>query len=215
MLNVKQKINLYLPRFQPAQLSLEIKKLLQVLAITIGVIVFTTSVLVILKYNVEQQIVEVEQEKEELAEALKLALSQIPNAIADANLIIRIAREKSVLKKKKQVRDYLYQDRIGKGENFTDLVDQLAKQTVEGIWLSKFEVLNKGEDIQLFGYAKTPKQVSKYIEMLGTQESYQGRNFQQIEIKKTNRSWNEFYISTLTKSDALEIEGSLVVGGER
>lgn len=215
MLNVKQKINLYLPRFQPAQLSLEVKKLINVLAISIGLIAFSGIVLVIAKYNLEQQIAEVEQEREELAEALKQALSQIPNAIADANLIARIAREKSVLRKKAQVRDYLYQDRIGKGENFTGLVEQLAKQTVDGIWLSKFEVLNKGEDIQLYGYAKTPKQVSKYIEMLGTQQSYQGRNFQQIEIKKTEYSWNEFYISTLTKNDLLEIEGSLVVGEER
>lgn len=182
---------------------------------TIGVIVFSSIVLVIAKYNLEQQIVGVEYEREELAEALKQALSQIPNAIADANLITRIDREKSVLRKKAQVRDYLYQDRIGKGENFTGLVEQLAKQTVDGIWLSKFEVLNKGEDIQLYGYAKTPKQVSKYIEMLGNQESYQGRNFQQIEIKRTERRWNEFYISTLTKNDVREIETSLVVEEER
>lgn len=211
MLEVKQRINLYLPRFQPAQLSAEVKKLMQVLLATIGIIVLIVSVLVFAKHSIEQQAVEMEQKKEELAEALKKVLSQIPNAIADANLINRIAREKIVLRKKRQVRDYLYQDRIGKGENFTGLVDQLAKQTVKGIWLSKFEVLNKGEDIQLFGYAKTPKQVSKYIEMLGAQEAYKGRNFQQIEIKESNNRWNEFYISTLTKDDVLEFEKTLLV----
>lgn len=214
MLEVKQNINLYLPRFQPEQLSPEVKKLFHAIIAVFSIAVFSALVLGFANYNIQQQVHEAEQDKEELAEALKQAISQIPNAIADANLINRIAREKSVLPKKRQVRDYLYQDRIGKGENFTDLVDQLAKQSVEGIWLSKFQMMNEGRDIQLFGYAKTPRQVSKYIEMLGTQESYVGRNFQQIEIKKTAHSWNEFYISTLTKEDVIAIENPLMVRGE-
>jgi hypothetical protein len=66
--------------------------------------------------------------------------------------------------------------------------------------------LNKGDDIQLFGYAKTPSQVSKYIEMLGDQNSYKGRSFQQIKIKKSIVGGNEFYISTLSLEELLLLE---------
>lgn len=214
MLEVKQKIDLYLPRFQPEKLSVEVITLFLSILVVFILSFLSGSVLFFISYNLEQQIVEAKQDQEQINEALVRAISQIPNTTADANLINRIAREKIVLRKNKQVREYLYQDRIGKGENFTDLVDQLGKQSVKGIWLSKFEIMNKGKDIQLFGYAKTPKQISKYIEMLGTQESYRGRNFQQIQINKSERKWSEFYISTLTMDDVLAIKNPLIVRGK-
>jgi Tfp pilus assembly protein PilN len=214
MLEVKQKIDLYLPRFQPEKLSVEVITLFLSILVVFILSFLSGSVLFFISYNLEQQIVEAKQDQEQINEALVRAISQMPNTTADANLINRIAREKIVLRKNKQVREYLYQDRIGKGENFTDLVDQLGKQSVKGIWLSKFEIMNKGKDIQLFGYAKTPKQISKYIEMLGTQESYRGRNFQQIQINKSERKWSEFYISTLTMDDVLAIKNPLIVRGK-
>jgi Tfp pilus assembly protein PilN len=214
MLEVKQKIDLYLPRFQPEKLSVEVRILFLSILVVFILSFLSGSVLFFINYNLEQQIVEAKQDQEQINEALVRAISQIPNTTADANLINRIAREKIVLRKNKQVREYLYQDRIGKGENFTDLVDQLGKQSVKGIWLSKFEIMNKGKDIQLFGYAKTPKQISKYIEMLGTQESYRGRNFQQIQINKSEKRWSEFYISTLTMDDVLAIKNPLIVRGK-
>jgi len=213
MLEVKQKINLYLPRFQPAKLSSEVKVLCASTLVSLLALFSLSAIIFSVNNSIKSEIVEVREEKEDLDKALTRAISKIPNAVADSNLINRIAREKIVLIKKEQVRDYLYQDRIGKGENFTNLVDQLAKQSVQGIWLSKFEILNKGKDIQLFGYVKTPNEISKYIEMLGTQEAYRGRNFQQIKIKKSDRTWSEFYISTLTRDDALDIENPQEVDG--
>lgn len=214
MLEVKQRINLYLPRFQPATLSSETKILLISISSVLGMLLVSVVILVLMKSSLEDDVQRSKQEQDELSEALTRAVSQIPNVVADLNLIKRIAREKRVLKKKQKVITYLYQNTINEGENFTGLVDQLAQQTVKGIWLEKFEILNQGEDIQLFGYAKTPKQVSKYMGMLGTQSSYEGRNFQQIQIKESDKGWNEFYISTLTLDAVLSMENPTSMEGK-
>jgi Tfp pilus assembly protein PilN len=206
MLEVKQRIDLYLPRFQPAQLSREVKILFIAIASVFGIFLVTTIVLILMKSSLENDVVIKKQEQIELNEALARAISQIPNVTADLNLINRIAREKRVFKKNQKVIAYLYQNTINEGENFTGLVDQLAQQTVKNVWLDKFQVLNQGQDVQLFGYAKTPKQVSQYMKMLGAQPSYDGRNFQQIQIKKSDNGWNEFYISTLTQEAVLAME---------
>jgi Tfp pilus assembly protein PilN len=206
MLEVKQRIDLYLPRFQPAQLSREVKILFIAIASVFGIFLVTTVVLILMKSSLENDVVIKKQEQIELNEALARAISQIPNVTADLNLINRIAREKRVFKKNQKVIAYLYQNTINEGENFTGLVDQLAQQTVKNVWLDKFQVLNQGQDVQLFGYAKTPKQVSQYMKMLGAQPSYDGRNFQQIQIKKSDNGWNEFYISTLTQEAVLAME---------
>ena len=201
MLDVKQRINLYLPRFKPAQLSAEVKKLFLSVAIVFGVVTVSITILLLMRSSMDSNLIESKKKEAELKDALARAITQIPNVTADANLVNRIAREKIVIRKKNQVIEYLYKDTISERENFTDLVDQLAQQSVKGIWLEKFEVLNRGQDIQLYGYAKAPRQVSKYIEMLGTQEAYAGRNFQQIHINKSEQGWNKFYISTLTAED--------------
>ena len=206
MLDVKQRINLYLPRFKPAQLSAEVKKLFLSVAIVFGVVTVSITILLLMRSSMDSNLIESKKKEAELKDALARAITQIPNVTADANLVNRIAREKIVIRKKNQVIEYLYKDNISERENFTDLVDQLAQQSVKGIWLEKFEVLNRGQDIQLYGYAKAPRQVSKYIEMLGTQEAYTGRNFQQININKSEQGWNKFYISTLTAEDALLLE---------
>ena len=214
MLDVKQRINLYLPRFRPAQLSEEVKRLFISVAGVFGVMLISILILLFMNSAIEKELQAGKQKKIELNEALVRAISQIPNVTADANLIHRIKREKVVIKKKNQVIEYLYKDTISERENFTDLVDQLSQQEVKGIWLERFEILNRGQDIQLFGYAKTPKQVSKYIQMLGSQEAYAGRNFQQIQITKSKRGWNKFYISTLTAEDVLLLENPEMVGVE-
>lgn len=211
MQKIKQRINLYLPRFQPAQLSNEAKKLFVVFFSVLGLFLITVAVLGLMRSFIENDIVDGRKNQDELNEALARATSQIPNVTADSNLIHRIAREKRVLNKKQKVITYLYQNTITEGENFTGLVDQLAQQTVKDIWLSKFEILNKGNDIQLFGYAKTPTQVSKYMAMLGTQLSYEGRNFQQIKIEESDAKWSEFYISTLTLDEVMAMKNPKVM----
>lgn len=214
MQQVKQRINLYLPRFQPAQLSRETKKLFIAVFSVLAVFLLVLGVVVLMKSSMAADVIQSKQDQDELNQALARAVSQIPNVTADSNLIHRITREKRVLSKKKKVITYLYQNTINEGENFTGLVDQLAQQTVKNIWLEKFEILNRGQDVQLFGYAKTPKQVSKYMAMLGTQPSYEGRNFQQIIIKKSDKGGSEFYVSTLTLKAITAIENPDVMEGK-
>lgn len=210
MTEIKQKINLYLPRFQPEKLSKETKNLFFAISSAFAILVFIIASLMIINSLVDSEIVNNQQKSEVLNKKLEQAISKIPNVTADSNLVNRIKQQKSVIKKKQQVIAYLYKDTISEGENFTSLVDQLAQQNVQGIWLNKFEILNKGNDVQLFGYAKTPSQVSKYIEMLGAQNAYQGRNFQQIKINKSAQRWNDFYISTLSLKELLSLDAEEV-----
>jgi Tfp pilus assembly protein PilN len=143
---------------------------------------------------------QLEQEKieqQELNQELVKVIAQLPNAIVDKNLLMQIEREKKLLLKQKRVISFLRQDSINDSSSFTPLVEQLSQQNITGIWLSKFEVANQGQDIQLFGYAKTPSQVSRYLTMLGTQPAYQGRAFKQILVNRGDQAWNKFFLSTL------------------
>jgi hypothetical protein len=198
---VKQHINLYLPRFRPEQLSAAMQLLVKS-TVVVFILLFTVSVLLTSSRFILQS--QLEQSKEEqiiLTAELDNALAQMPNMSIDNTLLGKIERNKQLLKKQKRVVSFLRQDSINDKASFTPLVEQLSQQTVEGVWLSKFEVINYGKDIQLFGYAKTPDKVSKYLTMLGEKDAYQGRVFKQIQVKRGERSWSEFFLSTQEKKD--------------
>ncbi|GEM_PF-3516957 len=196
MLQVKHSINLYLPRFRPPQLSAAMQRLIKVCGGALLGLVLITALLFFVKLYLQNQFEFVKQEQARLNEELSVVIAQLPNTVVDKNLQMRITREEKLLAKQRRVITFLRQDSISDSSSFTPLVEQLSQQNVKGIWLSKFEVINQGQDIQLFGFAKTPEQVSRYLSMLGTQPAYQGRAFKQINVVKGEQSWNEFFLST-------------------
>lgn len=193
---VKQHINLYLPRFRPEQLSAAMQLLVKSTAVVFIVLLTVSVLLISTRLILRSQLEQSKQDQEVLNSELNHVLSQMPNMSIDNTLVEKVEKNKQLLKKKKRVVSFLRQDSINDKASFTPLVEQLSQQAVEGVWLSKFEVINYGKDIQLFGYAKTPDKVSKYLTMLGEKEAYQGRVFKQIQVKRGKKSWSEFFLST-------------------
>jgi Tfp pilus assembly protein PilN len=196
MLPVKHSINLYLPRFQPPQLSREVFRLIKACLITFfGLVVVYVGLLVFHAYS-SGHLAALEKEQQQLSRELKTLISQFPNTSIDKNLQANLEREKNLLAKQKRVVRFLRQDSISARSSFTPLVEQLSQQNVGGIWLSKIEIFNQGKDIQLSGFAKTPEKVSLYITTLGSKNAYRGRAFKYINIMQGDNSWNEFFLST-------------------
>lgn len=196
MLQAKQSINLYLPQFRPPQLSPAIILLIKVSVVGFISLLILVGLLFFGKLYLGSQLQQAKIEQAELNQELVNVIAQLPNMIVDKNLLMKIEREEKLLAKQKRVISFLHQDSISDSSSFTPLVEQLSQQNIKGIWLSKFEVINRGKDIQLFGYAKTPDRVSDYLNMLGTQSAYQGRAFKQIHISRGEQAWNDFFLST-------------------
>lgn len=196
MPQVKHSINLYLPRFRPAQLSPAIQRLIKLcLTVLSGLLVLSVGLLLSNEYFANQLEL-AKQEQTRLSKELNIVVSQLPNAVVDKNLQNQIAREEKRLARQRRVISFLRQDSISESSSFTSLVEQLAQQNLNGIWLKRFEVINQGKDIQLYGYSKGPEKISSYLSVLGTQPAYKGRAFKQINIVRGSNSLNEFFLST-------------------
>lgn len=198
---VKQHVNLYLPRFRPAQLSAAMQLLVKSTAAVFIIILFASVGLFSARIVLQSQLAQTQQDQQSLNDELDSVLAQIPNMTIDKILQEKIARQKELLTKQKRVISFLRQDSINDSTSFTPLVEQLSQQAVKGVWLSKFSVINQGKDVQLFGFAQSPDKVSKYLAMLGNQEAYQGRVFRQIQVTRGDQAWNEFFLSTQEKKE--------------
>jgi Tfp pilus assembly protein PilN len=200
MLPVKHSINLYLPQFQPPQLSHEILLLIKACLITLFGLVAVAIVLLAFQFYFSGQIAELERERKILDLELATLIAKFPNTSINKNLQASLEREKKLLVKQKRVISFLRQDSISARSSFTPLIEQLSQQDVSGIWLSEIEILDQGKDIQLSGFAKTPEKVSRYITTLGSKDAYRGRAFRQINIVQGDTPWNEFFLSTQKQS---------------
>lgn len=196
MLPVKHSINLYLPRFQPPKLSSEIILLGKVALIVLISLIGASAVMYAFQAYSSGQVTQLKQEQELLNEKINKLSEQFPRINIDGSLQERIDKEKELLKRKERAITFLRQDSINGKNSFTALVEQLSQQSVNGIWLSKIEILNQGRDVQLTGFAKTPDKVSHYIMGLSSQDAYKGKSFKQINITKNDTPWPLFFLST-------------------
>jgi MSHA biogenesis protein MshI len=196
MLPIKHSINLYLPRFQPPKLSPEILLFGKVVLITlVGLIGLSAAMFIFQTYS-SNHVAQLHQEQELLNKQINKLAEQFPKISIDGNLQEKINKEKELIKRKKRAITFLRQDSISGKSSFTALVEQLSQQSVNGIWLSKIEIINQGRDVQLTGFAKTPDKVSHYIMGLGSKDAYKGKSFKQINITKNDTPWSQFFLST-------------------
>lgn len=196
MLPVKHRINLYLPEFRPPKLPRETFLFLMASFLTIlGVLIVAIGGWLFNSYT-SAQIEMLQVEKNQKTNELKILTDQLPSPHIDTNLEMLIEKEREQSRRQDKVISFLNQDLIKDRRSFTSLFEQLSQQQVNGIWLSKIEILNRGSDIQLYGFAKTPDKVSRYISSLGEKSAYAGRRFKQINVTQGEHPWNEFFLST-------------------
>ena len=215
MLPIKHSINLYLPRFRPPELSAEVLLLIKTCFITVAGLICVSIILLVFQAYSSGQVTELKQDQKQLNLELSSLIAQFPNNSLDKNLQVSIEREEKLITKKTRAITFLRQDSISARSSFTPLVEQLSEQDISGIWLSRVEVLNQGKDIQLFGFAKTPDKVSRYIATLGSKNAYRGRTFKHINIMQGDSPWNEFFLSTKKKNlDDLSVSQERALGRE-
>lgn len=197
MLPVKQSINLYSAEFRPPELPAGAKRLLQVcgaiMAVNLVLFILLLAVQGLYKGNLQ----DAQFQQQALTERLNTLTASLPKRTPDATLVARLEREKEAILKRRKVIEYLRNDSLYDSNDFVAPVAQLEQQDVEGIWLSRFSLLNKGQDIELYGLAKQPKQVSAYLSQLSTRTAYEGRAFRKIEVMRSEHgNWSEFFLST-------------------
>lgn len=210
---IKHQINLYLPRFRPPKLSQDVLKFIKVCSISWLILIVLALVLYVVQSYLETEILDLNKEQAYQANILSELNAQAPSMSVDKNLEQSIEREKQLLANQKRAISFLRQDTISKKNSFTPLVAQLSQQAIEGIWLSKIEIMNQGSDIQLYGFAQNPNQISRYIAALGEKNAYRGRTFKQINVLQGELRWKQFFLSTKEQVNNTSVN-AISAGGE-
>lgn len=122
-----------------------------------------------------------EMHKATLARLEKLSAtiaSQKPNAQLDAE----VQRLEAQLKGRQEVIEALNGGVVGNTVGFSDHMRAFSRQSIEGLWLTGFDIAQGGNDISIQGRTLNADLVSNYLDQLNREKPLQGRQFATLRI---------------------------------
>ena len=99
-----------------------------------------------------------------------------------AELEANLKRAEAELRALTEVQAALNQGGLGSASGFSPYLKALARQAVEGLWLTGFSVT--GSEMAINGRTLKPGSVPDYIHRLSGEEVMQGRKFAMLEMRQ-------------------------------
>lgn len=135
------------------------------------------------------QIASLQSETERSAKRLENAQARVSRLaqqfsprLKDAELEARIKHAEAELKTLAQAQQALQQSGLLDSNGFSPYFKALARQIVDGLWLTQFSVAS-GE-MRISGRTLKPELVPDYIRRLGTEQAMHGRRFSMLEMRQ-------------------------------
>lgn len=196
---MKQQINLYQAEFQQPDIALSADHIFMGAAGLLLFIVLCSGGLAISNMLTEHTLAVVKTEVEALQQANAQMNVQAQNRSVDQSLATRAAEASRQLQMRQEMlqlverteqrRDTVY---------FSELLAGLARQHVDGLWLSRIEISDSGQHMFLEGSTLDAKRVPQFVGNLGREEAYLGREFRKVVIRRNEKDGSllDFVLTT-------------------
>lgn len=115
---------------------------------------------------------------------LQTELSNATKAVAarksNPALAKELARTKAILALRQDIIQLLEGGQVGERQGFSDYFKGLARQTMEGVWLTGFAV--RGDNLELNGRLLEPSSLPTYMARLNAEEAFRGKRFAALDM---------------------------------
>lgn len=178
-----QQINLYNPAFLKRNPALEPGALLVygvgvALMISAGVAAFVHSA----RSAAVRELAEIEQKiKAEQATAASLVAQKAARR-KDPALETEAVRVEARAAAGEESLDYIRSGALGSAQGFSPTMRALARQSVEGVWLTGFSIGAGGAEVVLRGRMLDADLLPRYLARLGQDQAFEGRRFDSLSI---------------------------------
>ena len=179
---MSQQINLFNPIFLKQKKILSAVNILEALGLLfIGVIVFYG----IASFN-NTELARQADETARNYRRTKLQLAELSLRYAPKKVDVALEAEVKNLQPQVASRQALL-DSLGVGAltndtSYAEYMRALARQSLAGLWLTGFKVVNGGKDMEIVGRALQPELVPSYIRRLRQERTMQGRAFDSLAM---------------------------------
>lgn len=189
-----QQVNLYQDELKKQKLNYSAAMLTQVSLILL--VVFSVAAGIrYFQLQQHQSLLAENQQKQKMAMAnLQKLQTELSKRKKDASLSKRILSITKELANKQKVFGILSQDEFGNTKGFVEHVSGLARQRIEGLWLTHLRIADGGTDVALHGSTLKPSLLPKYLQRLSAEKAFAGTEFQSLLMARQEKKnqWMNF-----------------------
>lgn len=131
-----------------------------------------------------------DEQAQQTASALKATQAQLMETTAQFGprqpsqlLTEEVARMEAKLQARQRVVGMLESGELGNSRGFSGFFRALARQTMNGVWITSFHVSGAESDMAISGRALQPELVPVYLTRLKTETILAGKSFSNMEIR--------------------------------
>jgi hypothetical protein len=179
-----QQINLYQPLFRKRKVPFAAATIGKILGLLVLVYALIYGAFLWQVSGLDEQLEQARANRDALQERVAKLRKQLPHRESSLALEQRLQQ---LLAQRKASRDVLLklknemqQDAIPFSSYFTGL----ARQDMNGLWLTSIRIGAAGEELQLGGGVSTPELVPKFLVKLSDEPAFKGRTFQVLQLNR-------------------------------
>ncbi len=195
---MNQQINLYQPIFRRQKKVFSAMTMVQ---ISVFFIFVFTAIYVYGQFKiqpVQAQLVRLEQDLIQLKAEVSRLEGRVTGRTQSKLLENEIARLSAELTRRKQIEDLLSSRALGNTAGLSPYLAALARQHVEGTWLTRINIANGGKKLELDGKTLSSELVPVYLGRLAGEALLQGMAFNVMELTRPDEPANHlnFHVGT-------------------
>jgi hypothetical protein len=76
---------------------------------------------------------------------------------------------------------------IGNTEGYSEYMRAFARQSINGLWLTAFDIVGDGAQMSLSGAVVNPQLVPSYIQRLGKEKAMRGKTFSTLQMQQPKK----------------------------
>lgn len=200
---ILQQVNLYRDELKTQKLTYSALMLLQ---LSIVLVIVFSAAAGFRAFQVQQQqssLVAKQQKQKIMMADLQKLQAEFSSRKKDTALSRRITDKTKELANKQKVLGILSQDEFGNTKGFIEHISGLARQRIEGLWLTQIRIADGGTNVALHGSTSKPALLPKYLQRLSVEKAFTGTEFQSLLMarEEKNNQWLNFSLQNKKKDE--------------
>lgn len=183
-MNLGQQINLYQDMFREQRVPVSARQVSLLVLLLMGVLALVSAVMYWQQQGLQEQLVARQQQKAELDDRVAALRQQLETRQGDQSLQASVEALNEELSTKQRILQALSGQRFGNTDGFVEQLTGLARQRIEGLWLTELVIRRGGTRLDMQGRSLQPEYVPNYLQKLSAESIFAGTEFENLTIHR-------------------------------
>lgn len=183
-----QQINLYQSELRSKEKTVSANKAISYVLGMLALVAVISTVQWWQQSRQQQVLVEARQQKDELLKQIQAVTNEIAAMSDDSEYKKVLLDKEQELNNKQLVLGVLSGQKFGNTKGFAEHFTGLARQHINGLWLTHLDIHAGGEKLNIQGSTFTPEYVPRYLQNLSGEPSFQGIEFKTFLMERQQGS---------------------------